>query len=217
MKNKKGYIAFDLDGTLFETEPLAVAAVQKAIKILSDEGYYSREIPKPEECTGVLGLINEEIWATLLPGADKKTRKRAEVLVEEIEVTYLKEGLGNLYPGVTETLKVLKNEGWDFLVVSNGSEKYVKAVIKERGLNPLFAGIYSAGEYQTKSKGELLAQAGQKFPQIKGMVGDRESDVQAGKENNVFTVGCRYGYGNEEEIKEADRLINDFKEITDLF
>jgi len=210
-------IAFDLDGTIFETEELAVFAVQKTMDKLKKEGLYSRPKPEREECLSVLGMISEEIWDFLLPGSDREVQNRADQLLEAIEKDYLKKGLGNLYPGVKETLEKLKVKGWDFLIASNGGEGYVKSVIEVHGLNPLFAGIYSAGEYQTKEKGDLLRISRQKFPRLQAMVGDRRSDVEAGQANNLITVGCRYGYGYPRELQEADYKIDSFPEIIDLF
>lgn len=216
MTNKK-VMAFDLDGTIFETEELAVFAVQKTMEKLKEEGLYSRPKPEREECLSVLGMISEEIWDLLLPGASTEVRKRADQLMEEIEIEHLKKGLGNLYPGVRETLEKLKLEGWEFLIASNGGESYVKSVIEVKGLNPIFSGIYSAGEFQTKEKGDLLRISRQKFPGLKVMVGDRNSDVEAGKANNLITVGCLYGYGDPSELEESDYKISSFPEIIKLF
>ncbi len=214
---QKKTIAFDLDGTLFETEELAVVAVKKTMEKLKEEGLYSRPEPQKEECLEVLGMISEEIWDFLLPGSGPRVQERADYLLEKIEKEFLQKGLGRIYPGVRDTLQELKEKGWDFLVASNGGEGYVKSVIEFHNLNAFFAGIYSAGEYGTKNKGDLLQIARQKFPGLKAMVGDRRSDVEAGQDNSLITVGCRYGYGEAQELKEADHLIDSFPEIINLF
>ncbi len=217
MMTEKKLIAFDLDGTIFETEELAVTSVQETMEKLKQEGLYSRPKPEREECLSVLGMISEEIWDLLLPGSDREVQKRADQLLEAIEKEYLKRGLGNLYPGVKETLEKLKGQGWEFLIASNGGEGYVKSVIEVHGLNPLFAGVYSAGEYQTKEKGDLVRISRQRFPGLQAMVGDRKSDIEAGQANNLITVGCLYGYGDPRELREADYKIDSFPKIIDLF
>ncbi len=217
MMTEKKLIAFDLDGTIFETEELAVTSVQETMEKLKQEGLYSRPKPEREECLSVLGMISEEIWDLLLPGSDREVQKRADQLLEAIEKEYLKRGLGNLYPGVKETLEKLKGQGWEFLIASNGGEGYVKSVIEVHGLNPLFAGVYSAGEYQTKEKGDLVRISRKRFPGLQAMVGDRKSDIEAGQANNLITVGCLYGYGDPRELREADYKIDSFPKIIDLF
>ncbi len=210
-------IAFDLDGTIFATEPLAVIAVQKTIEGLVRENLYTRSLPSKKECLHVLGMVQQEIWDYLIPGADPQALARADQLLEEIEKEYLEKGTGQLYPQVRTTLEYLKNDKWGLLIASNGGEGYVKAVIESRSLTPLFAGIYSAGEFATTKKGDLLQIAREKFPGLKAMVGDRRSDIEAGRAHNLISVGCRFGYGSEEEIRGADYIIDDFSEIKDLF
>jgi phosphoglycolate phosphatase-like HAD superfamily hydrolase len=49
------------------------------------------------------------------------------------------------------------------------------------------------------------------------MVGDRSSDVEAGKENHLFVVGCSYAdFGNSKELAEADVIIKDFAGLLTL-
>jgi len=214
---QKKLIAFDLDGTIFETEPLAVIAVQKTIENLARENLYIRSLPSKKECLHILGMVQQEIWDYLIPGASSQALDRADQLLEEIEKEYLEKGTGQLYPDVRTTLEFLKRNNWGLLIASNGGEGYVKAVIETRDLTPLFDGIYSAGEFATENKGELLRIARGKFPGLQAMVGDRRSDIEAGRANNLITVGCSFGYGSKEEIRGADYLIDDFSQIKGLF
>jgi phosphoglycolate phosphatase len=49
------------------------------------------------------------------------------------------------------------------------------------------------------------------------MVGDRSSDVEAGKENQLFVVGCSYAdFGNSKELDEADIVIGTFADLLKL-
>ena len=38
------------------------------------------------------------------------------------------------------------------------------------------------------------------------MVGDRENDIQGGRENGLDTIGVLYGYGSREELVEAGAM-----------
>ncbi|MOA70685.1 bifunctional 5'-methylthioadenosine/S-adenosylhomocysteine nucleosidase/phosphatase [compost metagenome] len=50
------------------------------------------------------------------------------------------------------------------------------------------------------------------------MVGDRSSDVEAGKKNGQTVIGCAYaGFGNGTELQGADVLITNFDELLDLY
>ena len=48
------------------------------------------------------------------------------------------------------------------------------------------------------------------------IVGDRRQDIEAGEKNNLITIGCRYGFGDWEELKEADYIIDDIRELEKL-
>ncbi|MGO4693242.1 HAD family hydrolase, partial [Paenibacillus sp. 2TAB26] len=79
-------------------------------------------------------------------------------------------------------------------------------------------GLYSAGEYETSTKVDLVARLLKDHNiQSAWMVGDRSSDVEAGKGNGLQTIGCAYAtYGRASEIEGADVLINDFRELLPL-
>ncbi len=48
------------------------------------------------------------------------------------------------------------------------------------------------------------------------MVGDRFHDVEAGLANGLTTVGCLFGTGTREELKQAHHLIDSFGELKRL-
>ena len=48
------------------------------------------------------------------------------------------------------------------------------------------------------------------------MVGDRFYDQQAAIQNGVLFVGCAYGYGKNDELKEANYIINDIRELIEV-
>ncbi|MNI79697.1 bifunctional 5'-methylthioadenosine/S-adenosylhomocysteine nucleosidase/phosphatase [compost metagenome] len=50
------------------------------------------------------------------------------------------------------------------------------------------------------------------------MVGDRSSDVEAGKKNGQTVIGCAYaGFGNGHELAGSDVLITSFNELVTLY
>jgi len=124
---------------------------------------------------------------------------------------------GALYPNVVETLIELKNLGYRLFIASNGLKDYVDGVLSSFRINHLFEAIYSAGEYKTETKKELVNKLLNDFNIKKAvMVGDRSSDVEAGKVNNLFIIGCNFGFSSNGELKEADEIITNFKQLIDL-
>lgn len=217
-QGKPEAMIFDMDGTLFKTESILLSAYQSVFDDLRKEGKYTGETPPEERILGGLGMLLEEIWKRVLPDYAVEVRQRADELLLYHQLECLKRGEGELYPRVAETLKALSDQGIRLFVASNGLEDYVKLVAHHKGVAVLFENLYSAGEYRTRSKVDLVRQLLDNHG-IKSawMVGDRSSDVEAGKKNGLFVVGCDYaGFGAEEELAEADARITAFEQLLEL-
>ncbi|WP_055108830.1 HAD family hydrolase [Paenibacillus ihumii] len=210
---------FDMDGTLFRTETLLIPVYHRLFDQLREEKLYSGETPPEERILGGLGMLLDDIWKRVLPDHDVTVHRRADELLLEFELVGLKEYDTELYPLVAETLKKLQERGVRLFVASNGLEHYVKEVANAHGIASLFEGIYSAGEYQTASKVDLVRLLlDQHGVSSAWMIGDRSSDVEAGKENGQTVIGCAYaGFGQGQELEGADRLIASFDELIRLY
>ncbi|MBB6692442.1 HAD hydrolase-like protein [Cohnella xylanilytica] len=209
---------FDLDGTLFKTETLLTTVHRRVFETLREEGLYMKEQPPVELLLGSLGMLLEHIWQKVMPDGSPQAQARANDLLLQYELEELENGRGELYPGVPETLRALKEKGIRLFVASNGLEAYVKDVPRLRGIADLFDGFYSAGEYGTATKVDLVRLLLEKHGiRTAWMVGDRSSDVEAGKGNGLFVVGCDYaGFRKEGELDGADAVIRSFPELLDL-
>ncbi|MDQ6422353.1 HAD family hydrolase [Paenibacillus sp. LHD-117] len=221
MESKPGKpiaVIFDMDGTLFETDTLLVSVHQRVFRTLREEGLYMGKTPPVELLLSCLGMLLEDIWRKVMPDSSEEARARADVLLLQYELEGLEAGEGELYPQVKETLEALKAGGSKLFVASNGLEAYVKEIARHKGITHLFDGLYSAGEYGTQSKVDLVARLlkdhGLEPSKDIWMVGDRSSDVEAGSRNGLTTVGCAYAvYGKEAELAEADIRISGFPDL----
>lgn len=206
---------FDIDGTLFQTETVLDAAFYKSFNEAKEVGLYKDSIPPIEKMYSCLGMVLDDIWDKLVPGASEEAVDFLNERFEKYEMEELINGNGQLYTHVKEVLETLHKKGIRLFVASNGQEDYVKGVVKYCGLEHLIEKSYSAGEFKTTTKVDLvkmiLENHGLKNP---WMVGDRSSDVEAGKKNGLITVGCDYAdFKDQGELKGADIFISDFKEI----
>ncbi|GGF92479.1 HAD family hydrolase [Paenibacillus aceti] len=210
---------FDMDGTLFMTETLLLPAYHRTFERLREEKLYMGETPPEQAVLSCLGMLLDDIWRKIIPDASEAARQRANELLLELQLEDLKQHHSKLYPGVLETLTELNRRGVRLFVASNGLEHYVKGVARAHQIFPLFEAVYSAGEYETASKVDLVKLLlDQHKIHNAWMVGDRSSDVEAGKKNGQTVVGCAYaGFGNGQELDGADVLIADFKELLKLY
>ncbi|MCL6441933.1 MAG: HAD hydrolase-like protein [Alicyclobacillus sp.] len=208
-------LIFDLDGTLFRTETLSIAAYHETVEQLRREGLYVGETPADETFLSSLGLLLSEIWERVLPDTSNEVRSRANELLLYHQLKRLAEGQGELYPGVKPTLEELHRRGYQLFVASNGLESYVKGVIRHKELGPLFTDVYSAGEYQTRSKIDLVRLLlDTHHIQDAWMCGDRSSDVEAGIANHLLVVGCNYGgFNRDGELRHATIVLHSFPDL----
>jgi phosphoglycolate phosphatase len=207
-------VLFDMDGTLLQTEKLSTPAFQRTFEDLRKQNLWDGRIPDERELTNVLGMTIEMLWEKLLPGASHEVKQKANNLLLENELKLLKEGVTQLYPGVKVVLEELHRRGIALFVASNGLEKYIDAICEHFDIKRLFTDLYSAGRFQTKSKNDLVAKLLCDYQiDTAVMVGDRRSDVEAGKTNGLFTIACDFGFANPGELDGADVIIRQFSQL----
>jgi phosphoglycolate phosphatase len=210
-------VFFDMDGTLLQTENVALPAVKDAFDYLKREGLYDGEPPTREQLLHTFGMTVEQVWDKLMPEASKEVKEKANELMLEYEIERLKRREGKLYDGVLDVLRKLKEKGIPVFVVSNGEKAYIENVVENTDLSRLFTDLYSAGRFQTKTKNDLVAKLLADY-NIKHaiMVGDRHSDIEAGKVNGLYTIACDFGFATQGELDGADECVTAFPNILPL-
>ncbi len=206
---------FDMDGTLFQTERVAIEAFREVFVKLRHEGVQVPENVMDEQITGIFGYTHDRLWAQLFGrGLTVEEQVRADDLLLGEEVRLIHSGRGALYPDVKETLLTLKERGATLAVASNGLSPYIEAIVDYYELRELFVGLYSAGGYHVNSKVDLVRIACAEIPHERGMmVGDRFTDVEAGLKNGLEVIGCAFGFAQEDEFRDAHRIVKRFSEI----
>lgn len=206
---------FDMDGTLFRTETILIDAYYKMFDTLREEMLYAGETPPVENILNSLGMLLAAIWDRVMPDASLEVHRRADDLLLQYEIEALQHGNPQLYEGVEETLRELKARGIRLFVASNGLEQYVKDVAHYTGIKPLFDDLFSAGEYNTKSKVDLVQILLEKHNiRSAWMVGDRSSDIEAALGNRLVAVGCDYAnFRSAGELDGAHIRVASFTDI----
>lgn len=213
----KRSILFDMDGTLFQTESVALPAFHHAFDMLFEKGLYQGERPSDERMLKQLGKTLDELWRTLLPGTDFEVHQLADEWMFQHEYESIISKKGSLFPGAEEVIQMLNQKGYLLFITSNGREDYVQAILDSFQLTPYFTDLYTAGRFKTKSKVDLVRMLLQTYPTEQGvMVGDRRSDVEAGKENGLKVIGCKFGFADPDELDHADYVITSLQEIPSI-
>ena len=83
-------------------------------------------------------------------------------------------------------------------------------------LDSYFEELIATEEYGFLPKNEILRSIKNRYETDIAIVGDRFQDIEAGKDNNILTIGCSYGYGSASELQDADIIIRDILELKNI-
>lgn len=206
-------IFFDYDGTIHDSIHIYAPAFQKAYDYLVSHNLAESKKWTWKEISYWLGFSPPEMWNTFMPDLREEDKQRcSKIIAEELN----KQLMGKkpvLYDGALEVLSYLKRKEYTLIFISNCKTFYMESHAELFQLKQYFHELICSEQYQFKPKSEIIMQIKNNFPQEMVMVGDRLQDMEAGKFNHIYTIGCSYGFGNQEELKKADIIINNIGEI----
>ena len=117
-------------------------------------------------------------------------------------------------------LQQLAAGGIRMAVISNKQETLSRLILKTLEIDKYFAIIAGGDTFPEMKPSSLpLVKVIDKFsvsPAEAVMVGDSINDIQAGKRAGIITIGCRWGYGNSEELSAAGFFANSCSDIINI-
>ncbi len=186
-------ICFDWDGTIADSMDLCVAEVRRALLTLGlpdqpDETLRQCNGPTYEQTVSLLGIPQD------MAEAYYDARLKAELALVST--------VSKLFPGIRELLEALRDKA-ELCVVSNGLPDYLAASIAAFRLEGMFTHV--TGWKQGRTKAQNLQAVLDQYPAARAvMVGDRLGDIAAGKGCGIPTIAAGFGYGSDEEYRQAD-------------
>lgn len=202
-------LIFDLDGTLYRTESSFLPTMRRVFE------QYGIGSPSDKE---IMGRVGEPFSAFLDWAIEYGLPTDRDALARTIanaEYASIRER-GELFPGVLETLRALRERGHPVAICTNGDQQYTGVILGKFGLRKLFDEIRTH-EDAKQSKTEMISELRARWPDRPAVViGDRYHDVEAGKANGCVVVGTAYGYGVPGELKDADHCITGLADLIDI-
>lgn len=206
-------LCFDFDGTLHDTKSLYGEAFRTSYRWLVDEGLAPEKYYSDEEVSIYLGMSAPDMWNSFMPELEPSKKQIASKIIGDKMDSLIYEGKARLYDGTRETLDCLKAEGFNLVILSNCRRAYIDAHREFFRLDRWFSAYYPAQDYSFAPKWKIMQTLMREQPADYAVIGDRFSDIEAALKNGAFSIGCLYGFGQDNELNDANIKINTIFEI----
>lgn len=211
-------IMFDLDGTLVETAPEIMDAVNDTLTRF-DLSLVSQQQVNDWIGHGTLALLVQAVADR--SGMTAEATRASDLLRQMVPVYdgfyQLRCGSrSHLYPQVRETLSILRAQGVKLAVVTNKEGRYTQVVMDVHQLGPMFDAVVSGDTFVTKKpKPDGVLHCLKQFavPASRALfVGDSSIDAATARNAGVPVWLLPYGYNMGQPIEACapDRVIPDF-------
>lgn len=209
-------VIFDMDGTLFQTNKILETALDDTFNHLRNLNLWDTHTPI-EIYRKIMGVPLPVVWENLMPDHTEAIRQQANGVFHDNLISNISAGKGDLYPDVKDVLKYLADNDYPIYIASNGQIEYLKAITDYYHLDNWVIETFSIQQISTQSKSDLVRSIKTKYSIVKGaVIGDRLSDIKAGQDNNLISIGCNFDFAQDDELSHADVVINNFIELKSI-
>ncbi|OAN16135.1 HAD family hydrolase [Exiguobacterium undae] len=195
-------ILFDIDGTLIDSTNQMTEAIHLAMEDMP-------HLVKPSKASvqSSYGLAGNAFWRKAIPDASENDIKE----IRRKRHHHLEQTMQNqdvLFDGIRELLEQLTNQGHIVSTASNCGVHYLNLVLDSQNIRSYFTSPKCLESVNGKQKADILAAHREEFGEVDYlMVGDRSSDVEAARLQNMPVAICCFGFGTEQEWKTADHQL----------
>lgn len=206
-----------MDGTLFQTNKILEISLEDTFNQLRTMQLWEKETPI-EKYREIMGVPLPVVWENLLPTHSNEVREQANEFFHEKLVANINDGNGALYPHVEEVFDYLKNNNCSIYIASNGQRDYLKTIVDYYNLDKWVMETFSIQQIPSQDKADLVKSILLKYQIEKGaVIGDRLSDINAAKNNRLISIGCKFDFAQEDELAQADIIIDSLLELIPIF
>ncbi|MDD2308208.1 MAG: HAD-IA family hydrolase [Desulfuromonadaceae bacterium] len=193
-------VLFDLDGTLVDSLEDLTDAVNHI------RSAYSQSPLTAEAVRLKVGKGSRNLVRQVLPDVTGSDIDHALGMFLEFNREHIADK-SRLYPGIQELLQKFAARNIKMAIISNKNEDLSSLILQTLGINDLFESVCGGDTYPERKPSPLpllrVAESLGIAPHECVMVGDSINDIQAGKQANIASIACTWGYGSRAELSEA--------------
>ncbi len=209
-------LIFDLDGTIADT----IYSIRDAVNMTMEK--YSFPCRSYEQVRMAIGNGARELIRLSLPVEVSENAELVDRVLADYEVLYgqTHSRVKECYPYIKEVLSTLKERGYILAVLSNKQDRYVKGIIRSLLENGEIS--HAQGQTALPKKPDptvplMIADSFCVLPTECAFIGDSEVDVKTAKNAGMTAVACSWGYREREVLADADYIIDDARELLQIF
>lgn len=199
-------LLFDYDGTLHDCARIYIPAFREVYRRITEAGYVPFREWRDAEITKWLGYSPRDMWNVFLPSLSDREKEKYSKAIGTCMEEQTDSGNAHLYPGAEEMLEELKQAGHILLLLSNCKTAYMEQHRRIFQLDRYFTGYYPAEAYGYQEKWRIFPIIEKKHPGTYVVIGDRLHDMEIRERWGIPAIGCAYGYGKPEELREANGI-----------
>ena len=208
-------LVLDLDGTLVDSKPDLVAAVNAAITSVGLSQVSSSVVGETvgQGARAMITRAHEFQNQTL-------KENKLELLMERL-LDYYHNHIADFskpYSGVQAALNKFSNNGWHLAVCTNKPENLARELLNTLDMNSQFAAICGSDTFTTRKPhaDHILKTIQMAGGRVQGsvMVGDTATDINAAINSGIPAIAVDFGYSAEPvETLGASRVISHFDDL----
>ena len=209
-------IILDFDGTLGDTRANIVLTMRQTLQRL---GY---PLAEEDEIASTIGLPLEEGFRQLLPELPEDKALECALTYRDIFEVNRKKLVPKLFPGVKETLSMLREKGYVLTVASSRSSLSLNGFLGDMEIAEYVSYVLGADSVKmAKPHPEPVLRTMEDLGYTAAetlVVGDMPVDILMGKGAGTLTCGVTYGNSSREDLAAsgADFIIDGIEALIEV-
>ncbi len=207
-------IIYDLDDTMVNSDPLHARAWQELLK---DFGHNFSSLPEDLRA-GFIGRRVIDIISELIDHLNLQAPK--EMLYQKRTDLFLAMIQNELepLPGMLESLKRFKSEGYKLAIASSGAKKYIELILKKFQIASYFDAVITGDDVKIgKPHPDAYLTAAKKLnvdPASCVVFEDATKGIQSAKAAGCICIAIENSNIPPQDFREADLVVKSLNEIT---